>query len=222
MDNENPTPIEILEKDLARIESAIQDSIKERRKREFVLLVSCIIAAIYILPKETFDINPQIEIPSISLQVPVKYVAALFPTALAAIYLTYLGTAILQRTLFISYSNVRFQRDTAWGIQADRQQVMANEPLALGLFYPQLIALIPSALHGLAGVPSIFNNKTQGFIIVFVGTVFHVIPYLTVGFVIWRSYQAFASIWLLTWNLFCAIYMLIAFYSVMPDSTLAS
>ncbi len=78
---------------------ALDEIQKTRRKREFILIITCLLAVIYVYPVINFDKVQNIKIPAISLDIPIKEAIIIFPTIIAAIYLIYLSSAIKQSIL---------------------------------------------------------------------------------------------------------------------------
>lgn len=103
------TWLEIAYKDLDNIHEGIQENLKARRRREFILVIACLMALLYVYPVENFEVNPQIEIPAVSFKIPIKDAAVIFPTVLTTIYLIFVASIITHMRLSSREISIRKQ-----------------------------------------------------------------------------------------------------------------
>jgi hypothetical protein len=210
MDNASPEPIrlptevwlELHTKDLDNITKSLDGERKNRGKREFILLITCLLSLIYSYPIHSFETNPPIEIPAISLKIPLRDAVAVFPTIVAAVYLVFLASAIGQSMLMTEQARL----GNLLGQFRETGAVPHEEAYATP---PARYLFLPSPLHrrgfvfGAAAMPKAIVDG-------FVGFVFSALPYVTQVFVIITSWRLLSSWPLLIWNCLCLFTMLLA------------
>src|SRR5258707_9230887 len=124
------------------VSKAFESERKNRGKREFILVIICFLALLYTYPIQDFEKNPNIEIPSISLKIPLRDAIAVFPTIIAAIYLVYLSSALSESVLMVRRS--RYGREL--NEFKETGQVSKVSPRDIHLKTARYLFL-PSALH---------------------------------------------------------------------------
>jgi hypothetical protein len=196
--------LELHTKEFESIKKSLEGERKNRGKREFILLITCLLALLYTYPINGFETNPLIEIPAISLKIPLRDAVAVFPTLIAAVYLVFLASAIGESVLMVHWSWYAFKlnefRETGAIPQSDKARRAATSWRFL---------FLPSPLH-MTGV--VFGAAAMAKAIVdgFVGFVFSALPYATQGFIIMRSWRLLSSWPLLIWNCLCLLTMVLA------------
>src|SRR5437762_2357669 len=93
--------LDLQKRELDAIQNALESEQKNRGKKEFMLLITCLAAFLYTYPVHAFDTNPTIEITSISLKIPLRDAIIVFPTIIAAVYLVFVASAIGQSMLLL-------------------------------------------------------------------------------------------------------------------------
>jgi hypothetical protein len=196
-------------KEIDRLHKALDDERKARAKREFVLVVTCLLALLYTYPVRNLAANPEIDIPSISLKIPLREALTVFPTLIAATYLVFFSSAIGQlftmQSLHIYNRELDQVRET--GVVPRRRSW--RFPVQAGRTNVRYL-LLPSPLHA-----RLFNFHESGaaalsrfFVEVFVGSVFVLLPYATAVFVSVRGWELIRSKILHGWDSFCLLVML--------------
>ena len=180
-----------------------------RRKREYYLVLVCMIALVYSLPVTDISRESNINIPAISLNLSIEYALILFPTVIAAFYLTYISSAIRHSTTQWHAANLKQQLNAME--KGESLKAFSHYQDAFGV--PLRFILLPLPLH--PGGYSVL--KTSRFakkcVDYFVGFVFNGFPYLAVGYVVVKSFNLLDNKVLLAWNLLCITVMLLAFVS---------
>lgn len=197
--------LEIQKGEQETLSKDLDDEKKSRRKREFMLLIICLIAVIYSYPAKGFDENPVIEIPAISLKIPLRDAIVIFPTIIAALYLVYLSSALrhsqlMKRLMDVKASLYEFKRTGQ--IPKDDDQI--NLPRSLQLHY----FLVPSPLHNDPEM-SVIAAAANGLVSIFVGFVFVLTPYFSAIFITLKSWHFLKNKWVLYWDIFCVFIMIL-------------
>lgn len=205
--------LEILRKDLDDVNASYERNIKARRKRELILITTCLIALIYTSSSVNLQNNPEIEIPAISLKILLKDAVAIFPTIIASIYLIYVSTIITQLTMEIVISKIRSQIDLHIQILKFPKQIQLPTMTTIQI----RDILLPSPLN--TSRLYFTSSISRKFVDVFVGLVFNILPYYTMIFISAKSYQLSNNIYTSIWNIVCTSVMLISFLSILISSS---
>ncbi len=208
---------EIKTTELDNINKSISEERKSRGKREFILLITCLIAFLYTYPVENFENNPNIKIPAISLEIPIKDAIGVFPTIIAAIYLVFLSSAISQSILMLKRHLLNDELDCfqeTGTFPTDQTTSVFNIKLRISTIG---YLILPSPLHTREFMKGIaFFSKL--IVDTFVGLVFTSIPYLTMIFISMKSWSLLNNKLILVWNSLCLIIMVSGFLSAFFSS----
>ena len=201
--------LELHNRELDDIKKSLDGERKNRGKREFILVIICLLALLYTYPIQNFQTNPNIEIPAISLHLPLRDALALFPTLIAAIYLVYLASAISESILMAR------QGTYLWQLREFKKSgEIPPEAPERGQYFSSLrYLLLPTPLHrrgfhfgAAAAIPRAIVDG-------FVGFVFTLLPYMTTGFIVIKSWRLLHYKTILFWNSICLLIMVLAFAS---------
>jgi hypothetical protein len=177
------------------------------------LLIICLLALLYTYPVHSFEANPVIEIPAISLKIPLRDAVGVFPTIVAAVYLVFVASAISESMLRLQRS--RYANEL--GHFRRTGKIPNKESTSNPLRFSPRFFFLPSPLHrrgfvyGAAALPKAVVDG-------FVGLVFTLLPYATETFVLMRSWELLKSRWMLIWNCMCLTTMLLAFIGAILGS----
>jgi hypothetical protein len=200
--------LELKQKELDDVTKEAEGVRKDLRKREFALLIVCLLAVIYTHPVRDLSINPAIEIKAIDLSIPLKDAITLFPTIIATMYLVFLSTVVSEGILNWHKKEIM---EALHQFEISGTIPKPQKPFFFG--WELLISrgiVLPSSLHfGALG----FNATGPIIIIVniFIGIIFVMIPFGSGIFITIRAYKLSASGWLLTWDSICIFLMILAF-----------
>jgi hypothetical protein len=206
------TWLELQTREIDNFNKRLDAERKNRAKREFILVITCFVALLYTYPVHDFATNPTIEVPSISLKIPVRDAIAVFPTLIAAIYLVYLSSALGESIIMVRASRLEVELRT-FKESGEIQEVSPGQ----FHFNVSRYLFLPSALHsrsfvfGAAALP-------KAIVDLFVGLIFTLLPYGTLVFILMRSWRLLHLKVLLTWNVVCLVIMVLAFTSALLSS----
>jgi hypothetical protein len=196
---------EVQIKQLDALIKAIDSEHKSRGKREFILIITCLFAFLYAYPVQNFDNNPSIEIPAISLKIPLKDAISVFPTLIAAIYLVFLSSAM--NGFLLVAERICYARELDdFKATGEIKEISAEEID----FSTTRYIILPTPLHhqgftfGVAAMPKIIVDG-------FVGLVFTLFPYVITVYLIIKSWQLLNNSLILFWNIACLAIMILAF-----------
>ena len=211
--NQIPTAmsLELYQAERAEVSKSLDEELKIRRKREFVLIILCLLSVIYSYPVQDFSKNPTIDIPSISLKIPLRDAIAVFPTIITAIYLVFLSSSIKQAVSITRMIDL----NRALEEFHETGKLPKIHRFNRGAYFGMLrYIFLPSPLHHrgfshLHGVSSVSRVIVEGF----VGFVFTAIPFGTCSFLLLKSWSLFNSKLIITWNILCLSVIVLAFIS---------
>lgn len=201
--------IDLKKRELESVNNSLNTEIKIRKRSEFLLILFCVIAFIYIYPVQEIDSNLIIEIPAISLKIPLQIALIGFPTLITSIYLIFMNSAIRQSRLkIISIKiNVALKKITKFSPIAIDQEKTNTSKVSLSLF------LLPSPIQ----MPTYSENyftKVGNFIVKwFVGLVFNLFPFVTTFIITLKANNFLNNKIILVWDIVCILIMLITFLS---------
>jgi len=205
-----PSPadrLDLFKKSHERILSTYREEQQRRPKHELFLIVTCVLAVSYTYPVVSFDQNPLIEIPSISLKIPLRDAIAVFPTIIATLYIICLSAALRQsQALFLLAKHERTLR--TFQQEGKLNDVDYADPIPIIRYI-----LLPTPLHQRGwnpGVEDLFRAVMESF----VGFVFGVLPYVAAGFITYRSWVLLHTWWIVGWNIACVLVMILGFITV--------
>jgi hypothetical protein len=201
---------ELQQKELESVNKSIDSENKNRGKRELILVITCLVALLYTYPIQGFENNPNIEIPSVSLKIPLKDAIAVFPTLIASIYLVYLSSAISQGVLMSQKRRYSMQLREFQNTGKIPERASDRVLFASTMRY----LFLPSPLHrkGFSfGAAEISRAIVDGF----VGLVFNIFPFATEVYIVMKSWQLLHIKLILFWNLVCITMMGLAFASAL-------
>lgn len=178
-----------------------------RRRYELVLLTVCFLAAIYTYPGRHPHPANTIDIPALSVKIPVRHATALFPTIIAACHLITVMAAIRQGEL-------------TWRMEANRHALLMVKN---GGDIPQKMpcppqgyeaalrrVVLPTPLHTLSPGGTPVSHVVENLVAIFVGSIFILVPFAVTVLVTARGWQLTTNPWWLAWNLACISIMLFA------------
>jgi hypothetical protein len=202
--------LELQKSEFEDLNKAYNEEIKIRRKREFILVIICLIALLYTYPVKSFESNPIIEIPAISLKIPIKDAIAVFPTLIAAIYLVFLSSAKTQIRLQSS-------RSISWGLLENYKHSGILKPVDLRLIsgstFDNFYLFLPTPLHMRYYSDSYVSELSSAIVSIFVGVIFSLLPFVITIFITIKSNSLINNTYLLIWNIITISTMLLALLS---------
>ena len=200
--------VDLKKRELDSVNKSLDEENKNRRRSEFLLLLFCIISFVYIYPVSKIDSTFLIEIPSISLKIPLQAALIGFPTLITSIYLILLNSAIRQSRLRIISIKINNQlKDITRGTMLFDDKELKSTKGKISLL------LLPSPIQ----MPTYSNNrftKIGNYLIKwFVGIVFNLFPFITSLLIIIKTQDLLGNILILIWNIVCITIMLVSFIS---------
>jgi hypothetical protein len=180
---------------------------KRRSRKELMMLITCFLSVLYIVPHTTLAGSPSISIPAISFELPLSLAVAAFPTAIAALYLVYVASGI--DFLSIASRRAHYRSNLDYFIKnhqmRNAQFILINNPkIRARIFF------LPTSFYSKEGLESDFTRAT---IEVFIGIVFTTIPFAAIGFLTIRAHMLLASNFLTFWNFMATLTMFIVLIS---------
>jgi hypothetical protein len=199
----NPPEPDAKTQELRELESQAEKEVKTRSRIEYALVIVCVLAFVYTYPVETLADNPQIEIPAVSIKIPLRDAIIFFPTLIATLYLMFISSATQHFMLVRNASEIRAERP----VLGELEQISASE-VARQEFYRAVSKLLyilnPSALLKGFGSALMFAELV-------VAVVYSTLPYVVSVFISARTWTLLHSKMILAWDLLCLLVMVAAF-----------
>jgi len=215
MEKHNKYPIsfdvwlDLQKKESEELNESFEEIQKGRRKREMTLVIMCLLVLIYTYPVNVKNLksDQNIEIPAISLKLPLRDAINIFPTLIASIYLIFISSAIshfsiLHRKARVSKALKDFK---------ETGKIPPKEGSTNFRSLPLRLLFLPTPLHPRIGDYSETAILSKAIVDIFVGLVFTLLPYFAIVFILIKSYMIKSNISLFIWNWICVVIMLLAF-----------
>jgi len=201
--------IDLKKRELESVDKSLDAENRNRRRSEFILILICVIAFIYVYPANKIDSDFIIEIPSISLKLPLQAALIGFPTLIASIYLILMNSAIRQSRLkIISVKiNISLKKVTKSGMIPIEDEEPKSSSGVLSLL------LLPSPIQMSNYGDNIISTVGNYIVKWFVGLVFNLFPYLTSLLITFKTLELISNRYIFIWDIICTSVMLMAFIS---------
>lgn len=207
--------LDLQKKESAELNESFEETQKSRRKREMTLVIMCLLALIYTYPVNVKNLksDQNIEIPAISLKLPLKDAINFFPTLIASIYLIFISSVV-------SHFSIMHRRAKVSKALEDFKETGKIPPKGGSTNFRSLslrLLFLPTPLHPSIGDYPEAAALSKTIVDIFVGLVFTLLPYFAAVFILIKSYIIKSNIPLFIWNWICAVIMLFSFISAILE-----